>query len=359
MKDSKQIFTLKGESFSGPFYFTAFLFIIIYSLTKLSTILTSIAIAILIWFLINSLSSKLRLIPILKGKLGEYLAIPLSLIIIFMTLFQVTSFIAANISELTASLAGLDTKIFNAIDKLSITFGVDIKENYSNILQQFSISSIINKTLAIFSTMLGNSIQILLYVLFLLLDQRFFDMKMKALFPNDTNREKANNILHSISENIKTYISITTIISLGTGILTYFICELFGLEGAGLWGFIAFILNFIPTIGSIIAVLTPFFFALVQLDLTSALFLIPALGVVQFTLGNIVQPRLMGNKLNISQFVVILSLVIWGAMWGTIGMFLSVPLMVILMIIFSQFEPTRPMAILISGNGQLIEMKKK
>ncbi len=187
-------------------------------------------------------------------------------------------------------------------------------------------------------------------------------MKMKALFPNDTNREKANNILHSISENIKTYISITTIISLGTGILTYFICELFGLEGAGLWGgFIAFILNFIPTIGSIIAVLTPFFFALVQLDLTTALFLIPALGIVQFTLGNIIQPRLMGNKLNISQFVVILSLVIWGgAMWGgTIGMFLSVPLMVILMIIFSQFEPTRPMAILISGNGQLIEMKKK
>lgn len=128
----------------------------------------------LIWFLINSLSSKLKLIPILKGKPGEYLAIPLSLIIIFMTLFQVTSFIAANISELTASLAGLDTKIINAIDRLSITFGVDIKENYSNILQQFSISSIINKILAIFSTMLGNSIQILLYVLFLLLDQRFF-----------------------------------------------------------------------------------------------------------------------------------------------------------------------------------------
>ncbi len=358
MENKKQIFTLKGESFSGAFYFIAFLFIVIYSLSKLNTILTPIAISILIWFLINSLASQLKLIPILKGKAGEYLAIPLSLIIIFFALLQITTFIAGNISELTSSLTDLDTKVYNSIDKLSATFGIDIKQDYGKILEQFSINSIINKILGIFSTILGNSIQILLYVLFLLLDQRYFDMKLKALFPNENNRKKAKNIFVSISKNIKTYISITTIISLITGFLTYLVCELFGLQGAGLWGFIAFILNFIPTIGSIIAVLTPFFFALVQLDLTTALFLIPVLGVIQFTLGNLVQPRLMGNRLNISQFVVILSLIVWGAMWGTIGMFLAVPLMVILLIIFSQFEPTRPMAILISGNGQLIEMKE-
>ena len=357
MISNNHISKLKGENLAGPFYFIAFLYIVIYSLTQLNNILTPIAISILIWFLINSLASKLRLIPALKGKVGEFLVIPLSLVIIFASLFQVTSFIAVNISDLTSTISGLDTKVVATIEKLSSTFGIDIKENYSNYFQEFSISSIINKIVAIFSTILGNAIQILLYVLFLLLDQQYFDMKMKALFPNRENRRKANHILHSISDNIKTYISITTIVSLATGVLTYLICELFGLEGAGLWGFLAFVLNFIPTIGSIIAVVTPFSFALVQLDLTSALLLIPALGVVQFSIGNILQPKLMGNKLNISQFVVILSLVVWGAMWGTIGMFLSVPLMVILMIIFSQFESTRPLAILISGNGQLIESK--
>lgn len=71
------------------------------------------------------------------------------------------------------------------------------------------------------------------------------------------------------------------------------------------------------------------------------LFLCLALVCVQFVIGNIIYPKLMGNKLNISQFVVILSLVVWGAMWGTIGMFLSVPLMMILLIILSQFESTR------------------
>ncbi len=359
MEDKNKIFALREDSFSGAFYFIAFLFIVIYSLTKLSTILTLIAISILIWFLINSLASKLRLIPILKGKLGDYLTIPLSLIIIFFTLFQITTFVAVNISELTSSLTDLDTKIYNSIDKISVTFGIDLKQKYGKILEQFSISSIINKILNIFRTILGNSIQILLYVLFLLLDQRYFDIKLKALFPDAKNREKVKNIFVSISKHIKTYISITTIISLITGFLTYFVCQLFGLQGAGLWGFIAFILNFIPTIGSIIAVLTPFLFALVQLDLTTALFLIPILGIIQFTLGNLIQPRLMGNKLNISQFVVILSLIGWGAMWGTIGMFLAVPLMVILLIIFSQFEPTKPLAILISGNGQLIDTKEE
>jgi predicted PurR-regulated permease PerM len=78
-----------------------------------------------------------------------------------------------------------------------------------------------------------------------------------------------------------------------------------------------------------------------------------SLAIIQFTIGNIIYPRLMGNKLNISQFVVILSLVMWGAMWGTVGMFLAVPLMMILLIILSQFENTKGMAILISGDGRI------
>ena len=130
---------------------------------------------------------------------------------------------------------------------------------------------------------------------------------------------------------------------------------MFSLEGAVLWGFIAFVLNFIPTIGSIIAVLIPVIFALIQFPFISDVFILfTFLIIIQFVLGNIIQPKMMGNKLNISQFVVILSLVIWGAMWGTIGMFLSVPLMVILLIIFSQFEHTKSLAILISGDGKIV-----
>jgi predicted PurR-regulated permease PerM len=225
--------------------------------------------------------------------------------------------------------------------------------------QEFSLSSVINKVMAAFSAIFGNLIQIFLYVLFLLIDQQFFSAKLNALFPKKENRNRVEHILTSISKGIRTYISITTIISLSTGLLTYLICEMFSLQGAVLWGFIAFVLNFIPTIGSIIAVLIPTIFALIQFPLISdVLFLFTLLIIIQFVLGNIIQPRMMGNKLNISQFIVILSLVVWGAMWGTIGMFLSVPLMMILLIVLAQFESTKKLAILISGDGTIITSQK-
>ena len=120
-------------------------------------------------------------------------------------------------------------------------------------------------------------------------------------------------------------------------------------------GFIAFILNFIPTIGTIIAVLIPTVFAIIQLtDISSILYLFIFLVLIQFVIGNVIYPKLMGKSLNISQFVVILSLVVWGAMWGTIGMFLAVPIMMILLIILSQFESTKNLAVLISEDGNIL-----
>ena len=349
---------IKNKSFANAFYFIAFLFLLVYTFSKLSTLLSSIAISFLIWFLINALSSKIKNIPIFKNQYLKKTTIPLAVLLIFYTLFVLSGFIAQNISELSSSLVGIDQRIFIILKDLSTNLPIDITEELNKLFEQISIASLINKALTLFSSILSNSLQIILYVLFLLLDQRYFDLKMKALFPNKINREKTKKILHTISVNINTYIYITTTISLITGFLTYLICTFFNLEGAGLWGFIAFLLNFIPTIGSIIAVLIPSLFALISIhDISFALLIIPSLAAVQFLLGNIIQPKLMGDKLNISQFVVIFSLVAWGMMWGTVGMFLSIPLMVILSIVLSQFESTRVLAILISSNGEISSNK--
>ena len=269
-------------------------------------------------------------------------------------MFQVGSFIASSMVELSSTIAQLDDKFYGIIEKLSISTGFDLTDKFEKLFEQFSIASMINKIIAAFSSIVSNIMQILLYVLFLLLDQRFFNAKINALFPNYENRAKAKEVLSSVSKTIRMYISITTIISLSTGFLTYLICEFFSLQGAVLWGFLAFILNFILTIGSIIAVIIPTMFAVIQFaEVSEVIVFLVSLTIIQFVIGNVIYPRLMGNKLNISQFVVILSLVIWGAMWGTVGMFLSVPLMMILLIILSQFENTKGMAILISGDGKI------
>lgn len=345
---------LYHTDFNTVFYFLAVTALVIYTLSTLSSLFTPIAVSILIWFLINALASKLKRFPILKTKIGQYSVIPLSVIIILSITIQTGSFIGASMVELSSAVSGLDVKISSAIEKLSQTTGFDLAPEVNKILEQFSISGVINKVFGLFSEIMGNIVQILLYVLFLLLDQRFFNVKMNALFSDKNDRLKAKEVIHKISESIREYISITTAVSFGTGLLTYIICAAFGLEGAALWGFIAFLLNFIPTIGSFIAVLLPTLFAFVQLsELFDVLLLIPSLVFIQFLFGNVIQPKMMGNRLNISQFVVILSLVIWGMMWGTVGMFLAVPMMVMIMIVLAQFENTKFISILISGNGKI------
>ena len=351
--------TFINTNFANAFYFFGFMFLAVYSLNSLSSILTPIAIAILIWFLINAFANQIKRLPYLNPKVGDIIAIPLSLIFIVYSMIEIGSFIASSMLELSSTIAQLDTKVNALIQKLSAISSIDLLTPLQKFFQEFSLSSIINKVIAAFSAIFSNLIQILLYVLFLLIDQRFFKTKLNALFPKQVNRDKAEHVLISISKGIRTYISITTIISLITGFLTYLICEMFSLQGAVLWGFIAFVLNFIPTIGSIIAVLIPTIFALIQFpEISDVLFLSLALVAIQFVIGNIIYPRLMGNKLNISQFIVILSLVVWGAMWGTIGMFLSVPLMMILLIILSQFNSTKSLAILISGDGSILSSSK-
>lgn len=348
----------KDMYFASAFYFLAFMFLVVFTFNSLSSILTPIAIAFFIWFLINAFANEIKKIPFINKKVLDFIATPLSLIIIIYSMIKIGTFITSSMMELSSVVSQLDSRINIVIDKISTLTSIDLKEPLSKFFQEFNVGTLLNRIFMAFSSILSNMMQIFLYILFLLIDQRFFNLKLNALFPKKENKDKAQNILSTISQSIRTYILITTVVSLVTGVLTFVICQYFGLEGSILWGFVAFILNFIPTIGTIIAVLIPTVFAFIQLDnLGDILSIFMALVIIQFVIGNIIYPKLMGNRLNISQFVVILSLVVWGAMWGTIGMFLAIPIMMILLIILSQFESTKKLAILISENGDIVRNK--
>ena len=120
------------------------------------------------------------------------------------------------------------------------------------------------------------------------------------------------------------------------------------------WAFLIFLLNFIPTIGSLIATIFPAAYSLLQFgEFSPALLVLVIVGTIQLVVGNIVEPRVMGSSMNISPLVTILALTFWGMIWGITGMILSIPIMVVLVIIFSQFESTRPIAILLSEKGEI------
>ncbi len=142
-----------------------------------------------------------------------------------------------------------------------------------------------------------------------------------------------------IQRNISTYMLIKSAISLVTGLLAWLACSLVGLQFAFFWGFLTFVLNFIPSVGSIIATLIPSLMALILLDSFNMVFLlIGFLGFNQFLIGNVIDPKIMGNRLRLNTVTVLFGLVFWGVIWGIPGMFLSVPLSVILKILLEKSE---------------------
>jgi len=143
-------------------------------------------------------------------------------------------------------------------------------------------------------------------------------------------------------------------VSLITGVLSYIALIIIGIDFAFFWAFIIFLLNFIPTIGSLVATLFPAIMALLQLgSLQSALTVLAAIGAIQIVIGNLIEPKIMGNSLNISSLVVLLALTFWGSVWGIVGMLISVPITVMMIIVFAQFPKTRSIAILLSENGEV------
>ncbi len=142
--------------------------------------------------------------------------------------------------------------------------------------------------------------------------------------------------------------------SIITGTSSYIILTYLNVDFAETWALVIFLLNYIPTIGSILGVIFPALIALLQFD-TYTPFLIIALGLtaIQFTIGNVVEPMFMGNSLNLSAFVIVLSLTFWGTIWGAAGMVLSIPITVMMMIVAAHIPSWRWVAIMLSRDGNI------
>jgi AI-2 transport protein TqsA len=162
--------------------------------------------------------------------------------------------------------------------------------------------------------------------------------------------EQRVGIFAEIHAKVQRYIVTKFIISATTGLLVGIILSLFGLNLALVFGVLAFLLNFIPSIGSVIATLLPIPIAIIQFDSVWVITGIVALpGMVQMVIGNGVEPLVMGESLDLHPVTVILSLIFWGLLWGIMGMFLATPIMAVLRIVLGRFDETRPFAELLAG----------
>lgn len=330
-----------------------FLMILISALQAGKALLIPFVLAIVFWYIVITLTQVYEDLKWTKIKIPHLVAQGLAIATCVLVIWILVIIVNSNVKYLIELIPAYQEKIRIILARFSSAWGIE-KLDLPSLVNEIDLRAFFSGLANGIGTLLSLSGTVLVYLIFLLLEYRQFKKKIKYLFPNKKQREHFQKVITRINENAQTYFKIQSLISFATGFLVYLILLGFGIEFAAFWGILTFILNFIPVIGSVIATLLPLTFALVQIASFPIVIAIGILlSIVQITLGNIMLPRLMGKSLNLTPLIILLSLAFWGMVWGIPGMFLAVPIMVILNIILAQFKSTRWIAILFSGTGKV------
>ena len=324
------------------------------------SIFIPLLVATFLWYLINAIATYVRKIfPLndensrasrpMAARMYDWTSNILAVLAMCGLIYFLATQIQPMYKELVAALPGLQeqfVKFGNYLsNSLGITFDASMLPNIANIATNIgsSVAGIVTST--------G---MIIVYMLFMFIEQSTFNKKFSALIPNKKEYKKARFIVDSIDDNMKKYLFMKTVLSGITGVLSYFWLQMIGVEFAGIWAFIVFVTSYIPTIGAIVACALPILYSLVTAtSLQQPLLTAVGLIALQVIFGNILEPKFTGKTLNLSTLAILINLVFWGTIWGIAGMFFSVPLLVAIFIITAQFDSTRWIAILLSADGKI------
>ena len=337
---------------------TAYFFIsmtaIVITLIYGKNLLIPFVFALLLWFIVRKIRQGLDKVKFI----AEYFPLWIKSLIPSLLLITILAFISkilmTNINELAKSHLLYEGNIEHMIAQFNERFQINLVDYLKSQTGTFDFGMVLKQIFKSLSDLLSNTFIIIIYALFIFLEEANFQQKLKSVFKNKAQFEKINDVLEKIEKSVTSYIGLKTLVSFITGLGSYIALLFIGIDAPVFWAFLIFLLNYIPTIGSLIGTLFPAFFCLLQFgDLSSFLMVLGVVGTLQVIVGNLLEPKLMGNTLNISSFVAIFALSFWGTLWGITGMLLSVPITVIMVIIFSHFSSTRPVAIMHSEKGNI------
>ncbi|WP_345984904.1 AI-2E family transporter [Sulfurimonas sp. HSL-1656] len=318
--------------------------------------------AIIIPFLL-SLFIAIILMPLLHFLMARKIPMALAMLmligvlLLFFVLFGVIVGHATNdfIGNLPGYEADLRSRLGGVAGWLTEQGMALPEKNLQTLLDPGAVFTYMTGALKGFGSILTNGFVILLTTVFMLLEGVAYRNKIAFIYRR--NHSEGEKHLNEILAKINHYMALKALISAGTGFLVYLLLLLFGLDYPVLWGVVAFLLNFIPNIGSIMAAVPAVLLALIQLDAASAFWIAAGYVVINVLVGSVIEPKVMGRGLDLSTLVVFLSLIFWGWLLGPVGMLLSIPLTIMVKIVFDSEESTRWIAVLLGtgGNGQTEE----
>lgn len=337
---------------------TAYFFIItisiVFILIQGKSILIPFVFALLLWFIVRNIREVLNKINFVEKHFPLWLKNLIPSILLIAVFTFISKLLMININVLTKSYSQYEGNVMVLVSQINELLQINLLEYFKSYSSIFNFGVILQKIIEALTGLVSNTFIIVIYALFILLEETHFYTKLKTVVSDKDQFTQLINVLEKIDASVGKYIGIKTLVSFLTGFASYLALLFIGIDAPLFWAFLIFLLNYIPTIGSLIATIFPVIFCLLQFgDFSKGLLVLSIVGGIQIVVGNILEPKMAGNTLNISPFVAIFALSFWGAIWGITGMLLSVPITVIMVIIFSYFENTKAVAIMLSEKGRI------
>ena len=315
--------------------------------------------SVIVAYIVVALARRMQQLPVIGPLMPGPVRFLISLLVIAFIITAFVLLIIQNINQVIALIPQYQASLLRIIQGLAVQFGFETEPTWATIRRdvfgEIRLQSLIGSTVTSISVLVGWVFVVTVYTGFALAERRIFARKLSRMASDPADSALIGQIVDTINDRIGDYLAAKTFVNLVLGLISYVVMVLIGLDFAAFWAVLIAILNYIPYIGSMAGVLAPTAIAIVQFEgdwsmIATCFF---GLTICQIFVGSFLEPSLMGRSLNLSPFVILVSLTAWGSMWGIPGALLSVPVTAILVIVFSEFEGTRPIAILLSRSGKI------
>lgn len=338
-------------------YSTALMIMIGWLLIIGQSILLPVLVAIISVYILTTAAEAMTQVPVI-GRLGRRLRRLIVLIGMTAIFLILAAFVTTNTASISAAIPKYRESFEVLQDKFLSFLGVDEVPNWANltdrILDLVDLTNLMPVALSTISN--GGSILVAaaLYAVFILAELDSLPAKTLRAMNNPEQAEQTLSMVKKINEKIGSYLAAKTLVNLILALVSWVLLLLLGIEHAAFWAIVIGLLNYIPYIGSVIAVFFPVTMSLAQFaSFSHAIIVLIALFIPQMAVGYYVEPKFLGRSVNLSPFTVLLSLAIWTALWGMTGAILAVPLTAMIMIILAEIQTTRFIAVMMSETGEL------
>lgn len=326
-------------------------------LSAAEALMVPVVLGALLAFLMDGISRELARLPLYSRIVPPWLRLAITSIVLFLILMLGVGFFARNMEAVVRALPQYVETFSAIVSDVARRFDVEVELTWNSVnkivSETVNFQGALRYALNSLSYSAGYMALVFLYAILFLFEKNAVDAKIAAIFPDPERRKSVWVTIDAIISQIGTYFTTKTLINVVLGVVCYVIFILFGVEFAAFFAVLTAIFNYIPYVGSWIAMVLPMLFALGQFGLNfDLLLLFCALASAQMGVGYFWEPRMMGKSMNVSPVVVMFSLAVWTAIWGLVGAILSVILTSAIMTVMALFDTTRPLAILLTNTGE-------